>query len=260
MITEMIKSVLASKPIWLWGLTFSLLWLILAVFVFSQGVPKTYSLYFSGIVVSALIVWVFTNIISNISTNLIMSSTSLYYAFKFTKLTPQRYLLYYIISISIVTILMSSIVLIFSIVFFTIQFKTLLVPSSVLGFLGVIFLSSIFVITFSIFLALLLPPKYIQLSSLLPQVLYFVLVLGQIFIGYPYLFTYGSPFNDMELLLFQQYSGYPPPLSFINPYSSTLNTNFLLTSLVIWDSGLYTIDIGLLRRVKVRSVDEMRQF
>ncbi|BDB98220.1 hypothetical protein [Saccharolobus caldissimus] len=260
MIRKIVISILTSKPIWIWGVTFSILWLILGVFVFSQGIPKEFYLYYAGVIVSALIVWVYTNLISNLSNNFILSSASLYYAFKFTKLTPKKYLLYYVASISIITLIISGIMLILATLLFTMRFNTLIFPNNILGFLGIIVLSSIFIILFSILLALVIPPKYLQLSSLIPQLLYFALVLGQIFVGYPYLITYTSPFNDMQLLLFQEYTGYNPPLSFVNPFQQFLNPDYLLVSLFSWDSVLYFLDVIFLGKIKPRNIEEARQF
>lgn len=260
MIKEIVKSIIGSKPIWIWGVTFSLLWLILAVFVFSQGIPEEFYSYYAGVVISALTVWIYANLISNLSNNLIMTSIPLFYAFRFTKLTTTRYLLYYMISIITVTLIITGIMLFFATIFFKIRLGILVVPNNILGFIGVVLLSSIFIILFSTLLSLIIPPKYVQFSSLAPQLLYFVLVLGQILIEYPYLAVYASPFNDMQLLLFQQYSGYNPPLTFVNPFQQFLNPLYLLISLICWDLILYPINVILLRRIKPRNIDEMRQF
>ncbi|MCY0859736.1 MAG: hypothetical protein OWQ54_04835 [Sulfolobaceae archaeon] len=260
MITKMIRSILTSRGFWVWGFTFSILWLLIGALMISQYIDRQYTYYYVGLVTSAIIVWVFSNLMSNLSGTIVMSSTSLYYAFKFTRLTPSRYLLDYLVSTVIGTTTLGALMLGISLGAFYVEYHVVFLPQYPLAFFGVIIISSAFVILFSIFISLIFPPKYYQFAQMLPQLLYVILVLGQMLVSYPYLIVVASPFNDMTLLLFQSFTGLEAPLDFLNPFQQFINWYYILASLIIWSLVLFSLDSYLLSRIKPVSLDILRQF
>lgn len=260
MIDKMIRSILTAKSLWIWGVTFSILWLLVGALLLSQYVGRQYIYYFIGVVTSAIVVWVFTNLMSNLSSNIMVSSTSLFYAFRFTKLTPHKYLLYYLLSTTVATLIIGFMMLGFSVGLFYIEYHQIFLPSNILEFVGVLLFSSMFIILFSVLLATIFPPRYYQLAQMLPQLLYFLLVLGQMLTSYPYFVIIASPFNDMELLLFEAYTSLQAPESFLNPFQSTIPWYYILSSLIIWSLSLFIVDSYLLLKLKPISIDSLRQF
>jgi hypothetical protein len=113
-------------------------------------------------------------------------------------------------------------------------------------------------------LLVLIVVNYIGLRSInfvtfIPLFLAFGLGFSQLLSSMPLGVIYASPYNAIQSLLDQAYSGTPAPAEFTNPTGTTLDWTYLVISLLVWIALLLSADSFLLRRLRPRQVEEARQ-
>jgi hypothetical protein len=98
-----------------------------------------------------------------------------------------------------------------------------------------------------------------SLVSFVPLLLAFGLGFTQLFTSLPVALTYLSPYNAIDSMLYQAYSGNPATVQLVNPSSTALQWPYLLVSLVGWIAALLLADSFLLQRLRPRQVEEGRE-
>lgn len=259
------KGLLSNRNLWFWGVAFMLFWLLLGAYSFSSGVPrnilalKAYTATWFG----TIALFSLSSLAISIAYSIYYSSYSLIYCFRHSRLTPASYVLNLIASSSVLGILLTIIMLLTTYVLFSVRFGFNIVPYSPLDVIAVSALGGVFMMAFSITLILVVVNyagmKSMSLVEFVPLVLAFGLGLGQINSSLPEAVLYLSPYNAIQSLLFQAYSGIAPPAEFSIHASPTLQWPLLILSLLTWIAVLLFLDLRMLGRLRPRQLEEGRQ-
>ena len=260
-----LKGILSNRNLWFWGVAFMLFWLFLYAFTFSQGVLQTQValLQFSAISYGSIALFSLSSLAISIAYTIYYASSALVYGFRYTKLTPISYVGTLLGSSSVLGIFLSVIMLVCTFGIFSAKFGFNLLPVNAVAAVGVSALAGIFMMTFSMFLVLLVVNymglQNIDLVTFVPLILAFGLGLSTISTSLPIGVLYASPYNAIQSLLYMSYGGLAPHAQLTDPTSSVLQWQYMLVSLVAWIVLLLGVDSFLLRRLKPRQVEEGRQ-
>jgi len=197
-----------------------------------------------------------------IASSLLYASKSIRYVTKYTRLSPSRFLIENLVS-SLVALLVISGIMFVSVTFiFFAKFGYILIPVDPLGLLFGVFLSTLFIYVFSLFLNLLIiilrAPKSSAFMSFLPLILAFT-AYAALWIDFGYA-TYFSPFNCIISICYYFFSGKSPPTgNFLMPGEKMLvNVSYAATSLTLWWVFLMIVDIYLLKKMRGVGIEEIR--
>lgn len=264
--TYFTKSILSNQRLWIAGVAQMFLWLFLIAYVFSGGhvtateatIIRQTSVWYGYITLA-----VFAVLAMTLAAAISYATYSLAYSFKFTKLTPVSYISNLIASSSVLGIFLSLIMIVATFVIFSSRFGFSLLPSEPLMAIGISAIAGIFEFSFGAFLVLVIV-NYLGLQSqgplnFFPVMLSILLGLSQAFAALPKLLIYTSPFNEIESLLYQAYSGQAPHLLLSDSTTAVLSWEPLLLGLIAWIALLVSVDAILLKRLKPRQVEEGRQ-
>jgi hypothetical protein len=240
-------------------------WLLLIAYVLSAKATGTEAYLLPQVAVwyGYITVAVFAVLAMTVVASISYSTQSLAYSFKYTKLSPISYVLNLMGGSSVVAILLSAIMLVSTFGLFSERFRINLPPSNVLGAMGVSALAGIFEFAFGAAIVLVII-NYLGLQSqgfanFLPVMLAIFLGLSQASTALPSALIYASPINEIESLLFQEYSGQIPHVQLSDPTTAPLSWPLLLVGLVAWIGILLFVDGTMLKRLKPRQIEEGRQ-
>lgn len=265
LLTYYTKGILSNRNLWFWGVAFMIFWLFLYAFSFAQGVPDTQValLQFSAVSYGSIALFSLSSLAIAVAYTIYYSSSALAYGFRYTRLTPMSYVGTLIGSSSALGIILSVIMLICTFGIFSAKFGFNLSPVDAAGAIGVSALAGIFMMTFAMFLVLLVVNymglQNINLVEFVPLILAFGFGLSTISTALPTGIIYASPYNAIQSLLYLTYGGVAPHAQLTDPTSSVLNWQYLLISLIAWIILFLLVDSFLLRRLKPRQVEEGRQ-
>ncbi len=251
LITYYTKGILTNRNLWFWGVAFMIFWLVLGAYSFAQGLPRQ-----SNILVPYTASWYGT-------IALYSPSSSLAYSFRYTKLSPLSYAGTLVGSSSVLGAILSVIMLVSTYGLFSTRFSLRLTPSNPIEAILISALAGIFMMTLAMFLVLIavnyVGLQNINLVTFVPLILAYGFGFSQLTTPLPPALLYASPYNAIQSLLFQAYSGLAPPAQLDNASSSLLQWQYLFASLIIWIIMLFLIDSYLLRKIRPRQVEEGRQ-
>jgi hypothetical protein len=257
------KGILSNRNLWFWGVAIMLFWLVLGAYTFSQGLPQNALSGYTASWYGTITLYSLSSLAITVAYSIYFSGSSLVYSFKYTKLTPMSYTGSLLCSSSVLGVILSAIMLISTYAFYSAKFGLNLSPSDPLGALGISALAGIFMMAFAMLLVLIVVNymglRSINLVSFIPLILAFGLGFTGLLSELPTAFLYASPYNAIQMLLFNAYSGSAATMQLDNSSSPALYWPYLLVSLAIWTVFLITADSVLLRKLKPRQLEEGRQ-
>jgi hypothetical protein len=258
------KGILTNRNLWFWGVAFMLFWLVLGAYEFSQGIETRASiLAFTSSWYGIIALYSLSSLAISIAYTIYYASSALAYGFRYTKLTPFSYMGSLVGSSSILGIALSAIILLATFGLYSSHFGTTLPPSDPVFAVVVSALGGIFMMSLAMLLVLIVV-NYIGLRSInlvtfVPLLLAFGFGYSQLLTAMPAALVYASPYNAIQSLLFQAYSGSAAPVEFLNPAGATLDWRYLFISLLAWIAVLLLADSVLLKRLRPRQLEEGRQ-
>jgi hypothetical protein len=259
------KGILSNKNLWFWGVAFMIFWLVLGAYTFAQGLPHLQSalIAYTGSWYATIALYSLSSLAIGIAYSIYYASSSLAYGFRYTRLTPSSYVGTLVGSSSILGILLSAIMLVTTYGLFSAKFGFNLAPSDPITAVLVSALAGVFMMTFAMLLVLIVV-NYVGLQSInlvtfIPLILAFGLGFTQLTTALPSTLLYVSPYNAIESLLYQAYSGNPATVQLVNPASATLQWPYLSASLLLWITAFFLADSFMLKRIKPRQAEEGRQ-
>ena len=258
------KAMLTNASLWFWAVAFMAFWLAIGAFLQSQGVSTDRSAVVAYTTSwYAVIVLVGLSLLAAaIAGSIVYGTSSLAYAFRYTLLTPKGYLVSLIVGSAILGLVLNVVLLGATAGLFGARFSAAILPADPIALLGVSLLGGVFFMGLSATLTLVVI-NYLGLRSsnyvgYVPLLLSFVLGNAQVYVALPRWFVYGSPFNDLTSLLYQGYSGATPSVQ-LGSSSLSLGWVPLLVGAVLWTGLLAVTTLLLLRRIRVRQLEEGRQ-
>lgn len=259
------KGILSNRNLWFWGVAFMIFWIVLGAYTFAQGIPNTKAAVdgYTASWYSTIALYSLSSLAISISYSIFYASSSLVYSFKYTKLKPASYVGTLLGSSSVLGVLLSAIMLVCTYALFSERFGFNLVPSNPIAAVLSSALAGVFMMTLSMLLVSIvvnyLGLQSMNLVSFIPLLLAFGLGFSQLFTALPVALTYLSPYNAIDSLLYQAYSGNPATIELANPSSVVLQWPYLLASLLGWIAALLLVDSLLLQRLRPRQVEEGRE-
>lgn len=257
------KGILSNRNLWFWGVAMMLFWLVLGAYTFSQGLPQNALGGYTASWYGTITLYSLSSLAISVAYSIYFSGPSLVYSFKYTKLTPLSYTGSLLGSSSVLGIILSTIMLVSTYAFYSAKFGINLSPSDPLGAVGISALAGVFMMAFAMLLVLIVVNyvglRSINLVSFVPLILAFGLGFTGLLSQLPAAFLYASPYNAIQMLLFNAYSGSAATLQLDNPSSPALYWPYLMASLMIWTIFLLAVDSFLLRRLKPRQLEEGMQ-
>ncbi len=262
--TPNLRSILKSRPIWLWGISFVVFWLFMGVFVFASdySIPKNMLHEYAGVWFALDSIISVSAIGVTMSYSIYFSSNSLAYLFRNSKMSPLRYYLETMASAGVAFVILGSILMLITGIFFYIKFHIFELPnliaySIVLFFIsGIIFYSmaATLVIVFNNWLGL----RNINFISFIS------LFLGMGF-GYTALYSklpsnimYGNFITPLEYLYVYSFDSKTPTSVLVNPYSEPIKLNLAILSIFIWTIILMLLAIFTIKNIKGSYIEEAR--
>jgi hypothetical protein len=240
-------------------------WIVLGAYSFAQGIPDTKAAVggYTASWYSTIALYSLSSLAISISYSIFYASSSLVYSFKYTKLKPISYVGTLLGSSSVLGVFLSTIMLIFTYGLFSERFGFNLVPNNPIAAVLASALAGVFMMTLSMLLVTIvvnyLGLQSMNLVSFIPLLLAFGLGFTQLFTSLPLALAYLSPYNAIDSLLYQAYSGTPATVELANPSSAPLQWPYLLVSLLAWIAVLLFVDSFLLQRLRPRQVEEGRE-
>ncbi len=259
------RAVLTNGSLWFWGVAFMALWFVLGGYVFSGGLAPTPSaerLYASAWF-AVIALFSLTTLAMAIATSLTYGTSALGFGFRYTRLTPVRYTTALLVAAGTMAFLLGLLMAGLVSALFGAHFGTRIVPADLLAVAGVSVLSGAFMMGLATVLVLVvvnhLGLRNLSFVEFLPLLLAYLFGFSQLFLALPAGFLYLCPWNDMESLLFQAYSGSPARQVLTDGSSAALAWPGSVAGLLGWVVGLVGLAAVLLRRIRPVSVQEGRQ-
>ncbi len=258
------KSMLTNGSLWFWSVAFMTFWLGIGAFLESQGIGSDRSAVVAYTTSwYAVIVLIALSLLSAaIAGSFAYGSSSLAYAFRYTRLTPTGYLGSIIGGSAVLGLVLNIVLLGATAGMFGVRFSTAIPPADPLGLLAVSLLGGVFFMALAATLTLTainwLGLRSTNYVGYIPLLLAFILGNAQLYVALPRWFVYGSPFNDLTSLLFQGYSGTTATVE-LGSSSVALAWIPLLIGFLIWTGVLIATTLVLLRRIRARHLEEGRQ-
>jgi len=260
-----IRAALTNWSLWFWGVVFMAFWFVLGAYVFSGGLSPTptaettyTSAWFAVIALFSL-----TTLSMAIATSMTYGTSALAFGFRYTRLTPAKYAVSLLVSAAVMGLILSLIMAVVVSGLFSAHFGVTIVPANLPALMGTSVLAGAFMMGLATVLVLLvinfLGLRNMNFVEFLPLILSYLFGFSQLFLALPLWFLYLSPWNDMESLLFQAYSGSPATQILTNGSSYALAWPLSTLSLVAWAVALVGLAAVLLRRIRPVSVQEGRQ-
>ncbi len=258
------KAMLTNASLWFWAVGFMMFWLAIGAFLESSGIGSARaavvaytSAWYAVIALIAL-----SLLAAAIAGSFAYGSSSLAFAFRYTRLTPQGFLVSIVGGSAVLGLVLDVVLITATAGMFGARFSTAILPADAPGLVGMSVLGGVFFMALSATLALA-AINYLGLRSsnyvgYVPLLLSFVLGNAQVDVALPRGVIYASPFNDLTSLLFQGYSGTTPTAE-LGTSSVPLDWPFLLVGLVVWTGVLLTTTLVLLGGIRARQVEEGRQ-
>lgn len=258
-----LKALAANRYVWGWGVGFMAFFLVLGAFGFSQGVgsgPSTI-LWFTASWFGLTTLFAFGAASVTVSYTIFYASSSLAYAFRFTRLRPASFVLGLLVGVVAVGLVQTGAMLLVSALLFSAHFHQWVLPVNPVGAIAVAIPSAMFIGVFSL-LTVLIALNYVSARSInaivwVPYMLTFSLGFAQLFGTLPAWFEYGSPFNDMLALLVMAYRGAPVSITFANS-GSALDWRVLLGVLLAWIAAFLLLTQRLVRSIRAQDIEALR--
>ena len=259
------RSVLANRSLWFWGVAFMALWFVLGAYVFSPGLApgRSAELTYTSAWFAVIALFSLTTLAMTIAASMVFGTSALAYGFRYSRLTPSAYALSGVVATAAMGTLFGLVMSGVVSALFSAHFGWAIVPANLLAVVGIAALSGAFMMGLGTVLVLIVV-NYLGLRNLsfvefVPLALAYIFGLSQLFLALPEWFLYLSPWNDMETLFFQAYSGSPATIVLTDGASGTLSGPLAAAALAGWVLVLVGLATVLLRRIRPVAVEEGRQ-
>ncbi|WP_054839213.1 hypothetical protein [Sulfuracidifex metallicus] len=236
---------------------------MLLINVYKPSDLREYSLYVSLGYSSTTLIALSTFAIG-VAFAIFFNTQALPFMFKFSKLTPPKYILAFYSA----NLIDAEIIGIFSMLVFIMLTKlegTIVLPSNPALLIVGVFFEGLLLISLAVLIELfsLIKIKILQYSLFLLYIPMFIVIASYfLYIVYPYsnpIVDYANPFLSSMLLTAYSYYGNTLPVS-VPDYSSELSLLYLFLGIFPWIIVLTVVDILMLRKVYLRQVEEQRMF
>jgi hypothetical protein len=259
------RAVLTNPALWFWGVVFMAFWFVLGAYVFSGGLAPGHSadVAYTSAWFAVIALFSLTTVAMSIATSIEYGTSALAFGFRYTRLTPTAYALSLVVAAAVMAVLLSFIMAGVVSGLFSAHFGSTIFPANLPGVIGVGVISGAFMMGLATTLVLVVV-NYLGLRSMsfvnfLPLILSYIFGFTQLFLALPAWALYLSPWNDMESLLYQAFSGAPARVVLANTSSPVLSWPLSLGALAGWVAVLVGLASILLARVRSVSIQEARQ-
>ncbi len=259
------RSVLRNRSLWFWGVVFMAFWFVLGAYVFSSGLATTPAAMvgYTASWYAVIALFSLTTLSMGIVVSITYGTSALAYGFRFTRLTPTGFVLALIAAAvamgTLLTLLMTGIVS----GLFSAHFGFAIVPANVPAIVGISVLAGAFMMGLATVLVLVvvnyLGLRNISFLEFVPLILSYIFGFAQLFQSLPAWVLYLSPWNDMESLLYQAFSGTAATVVLSNSATPALSWPISTVCLVGWIVLLVGLASALLGRIRAVSFQEGRQ-
>ncbi len=259
------RSALTNPALWFWGAVFMAFWFVLGAYVFSSGLAtdRAAEVGYTAAWFAVIALFSLTTLSITIAASVTYGTSALAFGFRYTRLTPSGFTLSLIAASTVVALVLGSVMTAVVSVLFSAHFGRPIYPANVPGIVGVVVLAGAFMMGLATALVLVvvnyLGLRHMSFVEFLPLILSYLFGFSQLFLALPAWFLYLSPWNDMESLLFQAYSGSPAHAVLGMTGSAALLWPVSAAALLGWVVLLVGIASGLLRRIRSVSIQEGRQ-
>jgi len=259
------RAVLRNPNLLFWGVAFMGFWFVLGAYIFSVGLPATRSseLAYTSAWYAIMALFSLTVLAMGIATSMTYGTSALAFGFRYTRLTPMNYALSLMAAAAAVGLLFSFVMAALVSGLYSARFGIAILPANLPALVAVSVLSGAFMMGLGTTLVILVV-NYLGLRSMsfvefVPLVLSYIFGFAQLYVSLPVLVLYVSPWNDMESLLYQAYSGSPATTALATSSTTTLFWPLSAIGLAVWVLALVGIASVFLRRIRSVSIQEGRQ-
>jgi hypothetical protein len=259
------RALLRNPNILFWGIAFMAFWFVLGAYVFSVGLPSNHAseVDYTSAWYAIIALFSLTVVAMSIATSMTYGTSALAFAFRYTRLTPTSFAVSLLAAAAAMGLLFSFIMAGLVSGLFSAHFGTVILPVNLWGLVGASVLAGAFMMGLGAALVLVVV-NYLGLRSLsfiefVPLVLAYIFGFAQLYIALPLAAIYASPWNDIESLLYQGFSGSAATVTLTNSGSAALSWPLAVAGLAAWVVGLVFLTSHLLGRVRSVSVQEGRQ-
>ncbi|PYB67644.1 hypothetical protein DMB44_08185 [Thermoplasma sp. Kam2015] len=260
MIKEVTIGIMKNRSIWFWSVLFVLVWAVIGSFVASRGVAVGSEKYYISAWYSIEAVISAGSSGTGIAYITFFSSSSLAYLFRFSRLRPVRYELIFFSGYLVTSMATLSTVTAANIFLFSLRFGHLTLPNPYI--IPAIIVTGAFFYVFSVMVALVVNNhfslKNASFTSFVPLFLAFISAYLPLYISISRWVAVLYPFLGIEYLLSYSFTG-AINLSLVAYGSPSVSPAAIYASVVCWMAILFIADVFLLRRIRPRSAEEMRQ-
>ncbi|MEM0129089.1 MAG: hypothetical protein QXG65_02840 [Thermoplasmata archaeon] len=259
------RSVLTNRSLWFWGVAFMAFWFVLGAYVFSPGLAPSAAaaVGYTASWYAVIALFSLTTLSMGIVVSITYGTSALAFGFRFTRLRPTGFALSLIAAAvamgTLLTLLMTGIVS----ALFGAHFGRTILPANLPGLVGVAVLAGAFMMGLATTLVLLvvnyLGLRNISFLEFVPLILSYIFGFAQLFQSLPAWVLYLSPWNDIESLLYQGFSGGAAGVVLSDPASMSLAWPISVGCLAGWIAALVVVSGALLGRIRAVSFEEGRQ-
>jgi hypothetical protein len=199
----------------------------------------------------------------SLASSITYGTSALAFGFRYTRLTPARYTLALTVAAATMAVLLGFVMAAVVSGLFSAHFASSILPADLPAIIGISLLSGAFMVGLATTLVLVVV-NYLGLRNMnfiefVPLILSYIFGFTQLFLSVPAWVLYVSPWNDMESLMFQGFSGTPARVVLANTSSPVLSWPLSVGALLGWVLVLMALASLLLRRIRSVSIQEGRQ-
>ncbi len=259
------RAVLTNPALWFWGVVFMAFWFVLGAYVFSGGLAPGHSAEsaYTSAWFAVITLFSLTTLAMSVASSITYGTSALAFGFRYTRLSPVRYTSALIVAAAAMAVLLSLVMVAVVSGLFSTHFGSTMLPANLPAMIGVAVLSGAFMMGLATTLVLVvinfLGLRHMNFIEFFPLILSYIFGFTQLFLSVPAWVLYLSPWNDMESLLYQAFSGTPARVVLGTTTSPVLSWPISVGALALWVAVLVGLATVLLGRIRSVSIQEGRQ-
>lgn len=259
------RAVLTNRSLWFWAVLFMIFWFILGAYVFSQGLAtdRASEVAYTSAWYAVIVLFAMSTLAVAIAGTIEYGSSALAFGFRYTRLTPFAYAIALMAGMAAMALLLGFVLAGAVSGLFSAHFGTVILPANLPGIVGVSILTGVFMMGLATTLVVVVV-NYVGLRNMsfvgfIPLVFSYLFGFAQLFVALPTWGLYLSPWNDIESLLYQGYSGSPATAILGSTATAALDWPVCAAALGGWVVVFAITSTLLLRRIRSVSIEEARQ-
>lgn len=259
------RAVLSNPALWFWGVVFMAFWFVLGAYVFSGGLApgRSAEVAYTSAWFAVIALFSLTTLAMSVASSITYGTSALAYGFRYTRLTPARYAFALIVAAAAMAVVLSFVMAAVVSGLFSAHFGRTILPANLLAVVGVAVISGAFMMGLATTLVLVVINHFglrnMNFIEFFPLILSYIFGFTQLFLSVPAWVLYLSPWNDMESLLYQAFSGSPAHIVLATTTSPVLWWPISVAALALWVAVLVGLASVLLGRIRSVSIQEGRQ-